>query len=148
MKHLAVVMLSSVLVCRIAVASPQVEFVGMARDDVVEIIVTAGKVNVGKQVRYRREPGDTVTKSGQTQYLFRDGKKIGVLIGKESDILRPFDTFSGEFLDTSWFDNRNHYSITSSTDARYGPNTHPSAIHRKHKPTAVARVDDWKFRTR
>ena len=146
MKHLTVIVLSSMLVCHVAGASPQIEFVGMARHDVVEIVVTAGKVHVGKQVPYRQETGDVVRKSGQTQYLFRNGKKIGVLIGKESDILRPFDTFSGEFLDTSWADNRNNYSITSSADARYGPNTHPSAIHRKHKPTSVARVDDWKFR--
>ena len=127
MKHLAVVMLSSTLVCRIAVASPQIKFIGMARDDVVEIIVTTGKVNVGKQVRYRREPGDTVSKSGQTQYLFRDGKKIGVLIGKESDILRPFDTFSGEIMNTSWSTTR------TTTRSRHRPTlvTAPTPIHRR-----------------
>ncbi|MBC8372970.1 MAG: hypothetical protein H8E53_05200, partial [Planctomycetes bacterium] len=87
-------------------ASPTIEFVGMAAPDVIEIVILAGRVNVGKQVRYVKLDGDVIRERGNGRYLYRNGKKIGVVIGPDGDILRPFDTFTGELLDTKWADNK------------------------------------------
>lgn len=145
MKHLTIVIFWFMSLSLAAAASPRIKFIGPVRNDILEIVVTAGKVNVGKQIPYNRQPGDTVREFGHNRYLFRQGKKVGVLVGKNSEILTPFDTFEGQYLDTSWADKKTSYSITSSSDTHYQQVTHPSAVYRKHAPTAVARVDDWKF---
>ena len=126
-------------------ASPKIEFVGMAAPDVIEIVIQAGRVNVGRQVRYVKQDGDAVKESGHRRTLYRNRKKIGVLIGPDGDILRPFDTFGGEVLDMKWSDNKASYWIESATDARYRRKLRPVEVHRKSRPTGVARTDDWKF---
>ena len=126
-------------------ASPTIEFVGMAAPDVIEIVILAGRVNVGKQVRYVKLDGDVIRERGNGRYLYRNGKKIGVVIGPDGDILRPFDTFTGELLDTKWADNKASYWIESATDVRYRRKLTPVKVHRKSRPTGVARTDDWKF---
>jgi hypothetical protein len=145
MKRITIVILWLMFLRLAAAASPQIKFIGPARNDVLEIVITAGKVNIGKQIHYNKEPDDTIRESGHNRYLFRQGKKIGVLVGKDSGILTPFDTFEGQYLDTSWADQKTSYSITSSSDTHYQKVTHPLAVYRKHAPTGIARVDDWKF---
>ncbi len=126
-------------------ASPKIEFVGMAAPDVVEVVVQAGQVNVGRQIPYVREAGDVIRERGHNRYLHRNGKKIGVLVGRDGDTLRPLDTFTGELLDTKWADNKTSYWIESATDVRYRRKLRPVDVHRKSRPTGVARTDDWKF---
>jgi endoglucanase len=127
-------------------ASQRIEFVGMAAPDVVEVIVRVGAVHVGTQVPYVRGTGDVVKEQGHRRYLYRNGKKFGVLIGPNDEILRPFDTFEGEPLDTEWADNTASYWIESATDVRYRSRLNPVAVYRKSRPVGVARIDDWKFR--
>ena len=127
-------------------ASPKIEFLGMAAPDVIEVVIQVGQVNVGKQIPYVKQDGDVIKESGQRRYLHRNGNKIGVLIGKESGILRPFDTFNGEQLDIKWADDKASYRIESETDVNYRSMLSPVQVHRKSRPTGVARTDDWKFR--
>ena len=53
---------------------------------------------------------DVIKERELRRYLHRGGKKIGVLIGKEGDILRPFDTLTVEPLDIKWADDKAIYS--------------------------------------
>jgi endoglucanase len=128
-------------------ASPKIEFVGMAAPDIIEVVVQAGQANVGRQVPYVRQDGDVIKERGHSRYLHRNGNKIGVLVGKESSILRPFDTLTGEPLDINRADDKTSYTIVSATDARYKNKLNPIRVHRKSRPTGVARTDDWKFST-
>ena len=58
---------------RLLEASPTIEFVGMAAPDVIEIVILAGRVSVGKQGRYVRQEGDVIEQRGRNRYLHRDG---------------------------------------------------------------------------
>ena len=138
--------LSFLISSNLVEASPKIEFLGMAAPDVIEVVIQAGQVNVGKQIPYVKREGDVIKESGHRRYLHRNGNKIGVLIGKESDILRPFDTFNGEQLDIKWADDKASYRIESETDVNYRSMLRPVQVHRKSRPTGVARTDDWKFR--
>jgi endoglucanase len=127
-------------------ASQKIEFIGMVASDVIEVVVEIGKVNIGRQVPYVKQDGDLVKERGHRRYLYRNGDKIGVLIGKQGNILRPFDTFTGELLDTMWSDDKASFRIESATDVHYRSRAHPVQVHRKSRPTGVARIDDWKFK--
>ncbi|MHC4564766.1 MAG: glycoside hydrolase family 9 protein, partial [Planctomycetota bacterium] len=128
-------------------ASPTVEFVGMVAPDIIEVVIKTGEVSVGTQVPYVKQAGDVIEERGRRRYLHRNGKKIGVLIGPGDKILRPFDTFAGEPLDTKWAHIRGLYWITSETDVHYRDKVNPFKVHRKSRPVGVARTDDWKFST-
>jgi endoglucanase len=127
-------------------ASPKIEFLGMAAPDVIEVVVQAGRVDVGRQIPYVKQDGDVIEEREHRRTLYRNGKKIGVVIGPDGDILRPFDTFTGEPLDAKWADNKASYRIESATDVRYRQQLGPVEVHRKSKPTGIARTDDWKFK--
>ena len=126
-------------------ASPRIEFIGMASPDTIEVVVRAGQVHVGQQVPYVKQAGDVIEDRAHRRTLLRSGQRIGVLIGPEGGMLRPFDTFSGDLLDTEWADSRDHYWIGSATDGRYQEKRCPVRVYRKHRPTGVARIDHWKF---
>ena len=126
-------------------ASPKIEFLGMAAPDVIEVIVRVGRVNVGRQIPYVKADGDVIEQRGGRRTLYRNRKRIGVVIGPAGDILRPFDTFTGEVLDAKWADNKANYWIESAMDIRYRRRLSVVEVHRKSGPTGVARTDDWKF---
>jgi endoglucanase len=139
--------ISYFILINLAEASPKIEFVGMAAPDVIELVIQAGHVNVGSQVPYIKQNGDVVKEQGRNRYLYRNGNKIGVLIGKEDNILRPFDTFIPEPLDVNWADDKTTYQIVSAADVHYRSKLNPTHVYRKSWPTGVARIDDWKFKT-
>ena len=126
-------------------ASPTVTHVGLAAPDIVEVVVRVGKVNVGAQVPYVKTGSDVVKKREHRTYLYREGKKVGVLVGPGRGLLRPFDTFEGEPLDADRIGDPSSYWIRSADDERYRTRTHPKSVHRKHKPVGIARTDNWKF---
>jgi len=56
--------LSFLMLNNLAEASPKIEFIGMAALDVIEVVVQAGRVNVGRQVPYVKQDGDVIQESG------------------------------------------------------------------------------------
>jgi len=139
------IIISFVLCFGLVEASPKIEFMGMASPDIIEVVVHAGQVHVGRQVPYVKQAGDVIKENAHTRTLFRNGRKVGVLIGRDNNMLRPFDTFSGDLLDTTWADTKASYWIQSTTDSRYQQKGHPVQAYRKSRPTGVARTDNWKF---
>jgi len=109
----------------LADASPKIDFITMASPNIIEVVVHAGQVHVGRQVPYVKQAGDVIQEIGHNRTLVRNGKRVGVLIGADSDVLRPYDTFSGDGLDTIWADSKASYWIESATDSdfafRVGP---------------------------
>ncbi len=145
--HKLLPIMSFLMFINLVEASSKIEFVGMAAPDVIEVVIQTGQVNVGKQIPYVTQDEDVIKERGLRRYLHRGGKKIGVLIGKEGDILRPFDTLTVEPLDIKWANDKANYWIKSATDTRYRSKLSPIMVHRKSRPTGVARTDDWKFKT-
>jgi endoglucanase len=144
--HRLVTILSLFIWSCSAGASPRTEFLGMAAPDIIELVVLAGKANVGRQVPYIKQDGDVIKQSGRNHYLYRNGNKVGVIVGRQRTILRPFDTFTEEPFDIKWADDKANYWIESETDVHYRQRLNPVSVYRKGRPTGVARIDDWKFR--
>jgi endoglucanase len=130
-----------------AEASPRIEFLGCAAPDVIEVVIQTGRVNVGRQVPYVKQDGDVVKEQGRNRYLYRSRNKIGVVIGKDGNILRPFDTMTEEPMDIKWAGDKAGFAIVSATDANYRSRLNPLRVHRKSRPTGIARTDDWRFKT-
>ncbi|NQV33767.1 MAG: hypothetical protein HQ515_13825, partial [Phycisphaeraceae bacterium] len=126
-------------------ASPKIESIAMASPNIIEVVVHTGEVRVGRQVPYVKQAEDVVKEIAHNRTLIRGGHRVGVLIG--SDMLRPFDTFSGDLLDATWADSKASYWIESATHSHYQQRVHPVGVFRKSRPTGVARTDNWKFRT-
>jgi endoglucanase len=139
--------MSYFILINLAEASPKIEFVGMAAPDIIEVVIQTGRVNVGSQIPYIQQNGDVVKEQGRNHYLYRGGKKIGVLVGKEDKILRPFDTLIEEPFDIKWADDKANFTLVSATDVNYGNKLRPIRVYRKSRPIGVARTDDWKFKT-
>ncbi len=141
------IMVSFMISSGLADASPKIEFIAMASPDIIEVVVHAGQVHVGRQVPYVKQTKDVIQEISHNRTLIRNGHRVGVLIGADSDVLRPYDTFSGDLLDTTWADSKASYWIESATDSRYQQKLHPVQVFRKSRPTGVARTDNWTFRT-
>ncbi len=105
------IMVSFMISSGLVDASPKIEFIAMASPDIIEVVVCAGKVHVGRQVPYVKQAGDVIQEIGHNRTLIRNGKRVGVLVGADSDVLRPYDTFSGDPLDTAWADSKASYWI-------------------------------------
>lgn len=142
---LALVVLTSMNVLSYAQSSPTLVHIGPVSPNIVEIVIRAGRVMTGTQKPYVKQDGDEIREGRDHAYLYRQGKKLGVLIGEDQDILCPFDMISGSPLKTPLLDDPHGYWIRSSDDARYRRPQHPTAVHRKQRPTDIARTDDWKF---
>jgi endoglucanase len=133
--------------CCLVHASPKIEFLGMVAPDVIEVVFQVGKANVGRQIPYIRQDGDVIKQVGRNHYLYRNGNKFGVIVGRGGNILRPFDTFTEEPFDIKWADDKANYWIESETDVRYRQKLNPANVYRKSRPNGVARIDDWRFKT-
>ena len=140
-----IAVLASIMPPSLSKASPVVKHIGPVSSNTIEIVIQTGQVKVGTQVPYVRQAGDEIRTGRERSYLHRQGRKIGVLIGEEQKTLCPFDTISGRPLKSSMIDDPRRYWISSADDAHYRRAQHPTAVHRKHRPTNVARMDDWKF---
>ena len=140
-----VIALLVLLVASATGASPTIEHVGFVAPDIIELVVRAGRVNVGAQVPYAEENGDVVKGSGHRTYLWRHGRKIGVIVGNAPRMLRPFDTFEADPLDAGRLAQPATYRIGSPDDERYQRPEHPGSVFRKSRPIGIARVDDWRF---
>jgi len=122
---------------------PDVVHTGLVTPDVLSITVHAGRVEYGRQVPYERQPGDKIDRRKHHRWVWRRGKFLGGLVGKDEKILYTPDRRIGPKLDTAWADRRESYRILSVDDPNYLEEALPLAVHRKGKPTDFARVGPW-----
>ena len=123
----------------------QVVHVGLVAPDIVSITVQAGHAEYGRQIPYEPQPGDKVDRKDHQRWVWRAGKFLGSLVGKEEKILYTPDERLGPVLDTAWADRAESYRIASADDPSYGEGVPPTAVFRKSKPTDFARVAPWDF---
>ena len=124
---------------------PRVEHVGMVAPDMLGITIAAGRAEYGRQEPYAKKAGDVVNMSDIHRFVWRGGKVIGTLVGKQGDLLSTMDTVIGDKLDTAWADQPASYGIGSPDDPRYRTPQPPASVHRKTKPSDLAMVGPYKF---
>ncbi len=119
----------------------------LVKPDVLALRIDTGEVIPAKQVPYQSQAGDTVKNPRPVadDWVNRWGKPLGALVGKQRNLLFPFDKMTGAQLDTQWADRQTSYRISSREDRTYGTGSAPTAVFRKSKPTNMARVGSWEF---
>lgn len=120
---------------------PSVTHVGTVAPNVVLVKIRAQRVERGRQVPYEPHPNDVVNK-GQHQYVTRDGKMVGALVGADRKIIFTIDRLLGEPLDVQWATNPSRYRLFSEEDEHFASGVVPKAISRKSRPYQYARTSD------
>ncbi len=124
---------------------PAITGIGMVAPDIIEITISAGHVEYGRQKPYARETNDVVADPEMQRWVFRDGKAIGTLVGHEGKILCPIDRIVGNKLDTKWADRIVNYEISSADDPNYRAGQMPRKVYRKSRPSDLGMVAPYKF---
>jgi len=119
---------------------PAITYIGTASPQIIILTVRAGKRVPGMQEYYKAQSGDQAVTEGHNIWLTRNGKRIGSLVGPAQKLLMPFDSVSGEKLDTVQADNQASYIIKSEDDSGYSQGLMPQAVYRKSKPFDLARL--------
>ena len=124
---------------------PQVLHIGPVKPDIIGITVQAGRIEYGRQVPYERQPNDRIEEHGKERLVFRDGKFLGWLVGKDGKLIYTEDRLIGAPLATKRIDNPKSYSIVSPNDPDYSVAQNPVEVHRKSKPSDFGRWNGWPF---
>jgi len=121
--------------------APRIAHIGPISTDVLGIIVETGHVEYGKQQPYASQDGDRIHEQDiKRRWIIRNGKAIGALVGPKENVMKTFDTVTGDTLDTVWADKASSYSIRSGHDPNYGTGLAPGSVYRKTKPIDIART--------
>ena len=125
----------------------QVSSAYLVNPDILALRIETGKTVYTEPMAYKKQPGDKIEPEPEkdVSWLKRQGKDVGVLVGKNRDVLRFLERYEGDRLDTNWADERENYSISSKSDPDYTTAITPIAVDRKSKPTDMARIGRWKF---
>jgi endoglucanase len=129
-----------------AADGPTVVHIGTVAPNTIGITVQAGRVEYGRQVPYERQAGDELREQGKEREVWREGKFLGWLVGKEGRLVYTEDALVGEPLDTAWADRPGNYAVKSADDPDYAVGASPAAVHRKSKPSDFGRWRGWPYR--
>ncbi|MER3432458.1 MAG: hypothetical protein C4288_03275 [Leptolyngbya sp. ERB_1_1] len=129
--------------------SPQIKVnqAYLVKPDILAVRIETGEVIHAKQTPYKAQSSDRIEQPRpfDEDWVIRNGKAIGSLVGKQRNIFYPFDQFVSSSFDPQWADRITSYRITSSNDSTYSSTLNPTTVYRKSKPTDMARVGQWKF---
>lgn len=129
--------------------SPQIKVnqAYLVKSDILAVRIDTGEVIHAKQTPYKPQSGDQIEQPRpfDEDWVIRNGKAIGSLVGKQRNIFYPFDQFVSSTFDPQWADRITSYRITSPDDSTFSSTLNPTAVYRKSKPTDMARVGQWKF---
>ncbi len=124
---------------------PKIIDLGPVKPDLLGLHIDGGHIEYGRQVPYERRPGDEMRREGKERLVFRDGKFLGWLVGKDGKLIYTEDRLVGPFLDTELADKPSSYTIVSSDDPAFSQGLHPAAVYRKTKPSDFGRSHRWPF---
>lgn len=108
------------------------------------VVIEEGEIEFGRQVPYQRQPGDRV----RDRCVYRDGKYVGVLVGKDAKIILLPDRYRGRPLNVDWAQSPESYAVVSADDPAFAQEIRPLRVHRKTRPTnyaIVGRFEDGAF---
>jgi endoglucanase len=134
------------LVAAVGVAEmPEIVHAAPVAPDIVAVTVSVGRVEYGRQVPYEPQDADGVDTSGYQRWVRRGGRVIGALVGSEHDVLHTMDRYVGPRFDAGAVARADRWRVSTPDDERYAGGEPPTAVHRKSRPTDVARVGPWQF---
>jgi endoglucanase len=122
---------------------PEVLHVGTVAPDIIGITIQAGHIEYGRQIPYERGNNDEVRADGKERMVFRDGRFLGWLVGRDGALVYTEDQLLGDPLNTEAADATDHYRIVSSDDAGFSAGVVPVAVYRKSKPSDFGRDVRW-----
>lgn len=123
----------------------RVHHLGLVAPDVIQITISAGRVEYGRQVPYTKQGNDIVDMADVHRFVRRGDQLIGTLVGKKGDLLCTMDSVVGEKFDTDWADRTTSYAVRSVDDPDYSSAETPRAVHRKSKPSDLGMIGIYQF---
>ena len=109
----------------------RVMHVGLVAPEVLAVALRAGRIEHGSQQPYQKQEGDEIRREGHQRWLFRKGRWVGSLVGKDEKIYMTTDRYVGDRLDADWADKPASFQIASTDDSRCQPAVQPKAVWRK-----------------
>ena len=125
--------------------APRIIHLGTVAPDVLCLQVRARRAEHGGQRPYQRQEGDRIDNPEHHRWVIREGRCVGSLVGDKGETICTLDRVVGERLDTKWASQPQSYVLSSADDPNYAGGKSPQAVHRKSKPTDLARVGPWAF---
>ncbi|MFQ3248051.1 MAG: endoglucanase [Arenicella sp.] len=114
--------------------------------NVLAVVFLAGKVDEAKQVGYFPQTNDRLNAGNQRhQWLYRNNRPIGALVGRHRTALFGFDKFMPASLRTKKLDQSDSYSLSSQGDPNFLAGVKPADVSRKSKPINLAYTGIWRF---
>jgi len=126
----------------------RVVHVGLTAPDVLAVVMRAGRIEHGSQQPYEKREGDVIRREGHQRWLYRDGRWVGSLVGKDEKVTMRADRYVGDRLDAEWASRPASFQLGSSDDPRCKPFVQPKSVWRKTKPCDIGRVGPrhpWEF---
>lgn len=125
--------------------TPGLAFVGMVRDDMIEVAFNEGSYTPGEQLPYVQAEGDEYLywmegEEREHRWVRRNGKDYGIVVGKNKDIVRTFDQITGLWDSHDWLSHPGFYQLRSDDDTVFAEGVSPQRVMRKSKPTGSATV--------
>ncbi len=124
---------------------PEIIHLATVAPDTLGITAQAGRIEYGRQVSYERQDGDQIRGDEKDRQVFRQGKFLGWLVGRQQKLVYTADTLEGQSLDTRWADDPGSYSLSSADDTDFTQPSAPVAVYRKTKPSDFGRQQAWGF---
>ncbi len=115
--------------------------------DTLCVVVRHGKVTPGHQEPYKAEPSDQLKPWKYHNWLERNGKAIGTLVGPKKDVIYIPPKFEESQLDEKWASEPSSYKLvcTSHDDPAFEQPQAAAAVHRKARATDIIRTDVHKI---
>lgn len=117
---------------------------------IVAVELEVGRAIRPGQVPYKPQAGDRQLPNDNGEvWLQRDGKPVGVLVGRDRQWLSPVDAFVPGGIEPTHLDVPTRYRLRPAAGLPWGatkPNPAPERVYRKTKPTDMAMVGVWDFR--
>ena len=126
----------------------RVMHVGLVAADVLAVALRAGRIEHGSQQPYQKQDGDDIRREGHQRWLYRKGRWVGSLVGRDEMIYMSADRYVGERLDADWAAKPVSFQLASTDDLRCQPIVQPKTVWRKTKPCDIGRVGPrhpWEF---
>lgn len=116
---------------------PWVERIYPVAPDILAVAIRAQEVVPGGLEPYVKQDGDKLSKEGRLSAVSRSGKRLGLLLGAQSDTLSRPESISGDPLLEPLAADAASWRISSTADPAFATALAPTEVWRKSKPT------DW-----
>lgn len=129
------------------IAGPRVVEITPVGEGTLEVRVQHGTLTVPHQEPYVAQPTDKPTPWKYHNWMERDSKVIGTLVGPKKDVLYVAPKFQDEPLDDKAVAEVSHYQLvcTSGADAAFAQPVTPVAAYHKARATDLVRTDIHKI---